>query len=144
MSFMLKPKVAYPQLPQNALGLTRRDYEGANSTLCAGCGHDSITAALIEACWGLSLEPKNIAMGTGHFFRDKAGAGQKTLQGHLGCIAPMQRLGAQTGHLVAGIERGQASGFTVVQQRVFQRLGRNIEVQHTLCRLSGAGRSARP
>jgi 2-oxoglutarate ferredoxin oxidoreductase subunit beta len=60
MSFMPKPKVTYPQLPQNALGLTRRDYEGANSTLCAGCGHDSITAALIEACWALSLEPKNV------------------------------------------------------------------------------------
>ncbi|HWG75819.1 MAG TPA: 2-oxoacid:ferredoxin oxidoreductase subunit beta [Steroidobacteraceae bacterium] len=60
MSFMPKPKVTYPQLPQNALGLTRRDYEGANSTLCAGCGHDSITAALIEACWALSLEPRNV------------------------------------------------------------------------------------
>src|SRR6185437_539390 len=60
MSFMAKPKVTHPQLPQNALGLTRRDYEGANSTLCAGCGHDSITAALIEACWALSLEPRNV------------------------------------------------------------------------------------
>jgi 2-oxoglutarate ferredoxin oxidoreductase subunit beta len=60
MSFMQKPKVTHPQLPHNALGLTRRDYEGANSTLCAGCGHDSITAALIEACWSLALEPKDI------------------------------------------------------------------------------------
>ena len=45
MTFMAKPKIAHPELPRNALGLTRRDYEGANSTLCAGCGHDSITAA---------------------------------------------------------------------------------------------------
>ncbi len=60
MSFMAKPKVIHPDLPHNALGLTRRDYEGANSTLCAGCGHDSITAALIEACWALSLEPQNV------------------------------------------------------------------------------------
>ncbi|HTV53048.1 MAG TPA: 2-oxoacid:ferredoxin oxidoreductase subunit beta [Steroidobacteraceae bacterium] len=61
MSFIAKPKVHHPDLPKNALGLTRRDYEGAFSTLCAGCGHDSITAALIEACWSLSLAPQNVA-----------------------------------------------------------------------------------
>jgi len=60
MTFMAKPKVAHPELPRNALGLTRRDYEGANSTLCAGCGHDSVTAALVEACWADAIEPKNL------------------------------------------------------------------------------------
>ena len=60
MTFIAKPKVTHPSLPQNALGLTRRAYEGALSTLCAGCGHDSITAAIVEACWGLSLEPQNL------------------------------------------------------------------------------------
>jgi 2-oxoglutarate/2-oxoacid ferredoxin oxidoreductase subunit beta len=60
VSYIAKPKVHHPSLPKNALGLTRRDYEGANSTLCAGCGHDSITAALIEACWELSLAPQDI------------------------------------------------------------------------------------
>ncbi len=60
MSFIAKPKVAHPSLPRNELGLTRRDYEGGMSTLCAGCGHDSITAALVEAVWGLSLVPQNI------------------------------------------------------------------------------------
>jgi 2-oxoglutarate ferredoxin oxidoreductase subunit beta len=60
MTFLAKPKVRHPSLPRNALGLTRRDYEGANSTLCAGCGHDSITAALIEACWDLSLPPQDV------------------------------------------------------------------------------------
>jgi 2-oxoglutarate ferredoxin oxidoreductase subunit beta len=47
MTFIAKPKVAHPSLPKNALGFTRRDYEGALSTLCAGCGHDSITAAIV-------------------------------------------------------------------------------------------------
>jgi 2-oxoglutarate/2-oxoacid ferredoxin oxidoreductase subunit beta len=60
MSFIAKPKVRHPGLPVNASGLTRRDYEGALSTLCAGCGHDSITAALVEACWGLDLAPQNV------------------------------------------------------------------------------------
>ncbi len=60
MTFMAKPKVAHPDLPKNALGLTRRDYEGAQSTLCAGCGHDSITAAIVEAVWANSIEPCDV------------------------------------------------------------------------------------
>src|SRR3954463_12867398 len=61
MSFIVKPKVAHPSLPRNELGLTRRDYEGGMSTLCAGCGHDSVTAAIIEACWQLSMRPEQLA-----------------------------------------------------------------------------------
>jgi 2-oxoglutarate ferredoxin oxidoreductase subunit beta len=61
MSFINKPKVAHPSLPRNELGLTRRDYEGSMSTLCAGCGHDSVTAAIIEAIWGMSLRPEQLA-----------------------------------------------------------------------------------
>ena len=60
MTFLAKPKVAHPSLPKNSLGLTRRDYEGALSTLCAGCGHDSITAAIVEAVWGIALEPQQL------------------------------------------------------------------------------------
>jgi 2-oxoglutarate/2-oxoacid ferredoxin oxidoreductase subunit beta len=60
MTYLLKPKVAHPTLPKNALGFTRRDYEGSLSTLCAGCGHDSITAAIVEACWGLEMKPQNL------------------------------------------------------------------------------------
>lgn len=60
MSFMTKPTVAHPGLPRNELGLTRRDYEGGMSTLCAGCGHDSVTAAIIEAVWELSMRPEQL------------------------------------------------------------------------------------
>jgi len=41
--------------------LTYRDYEGVVSTLCAGCGHDSITASIIDACYELSLPAHKIA-----------------------------------------------------------------------------------
>ena len=57
MSYTAKPKISHPKLPRNQLGLTARDYEGTVSTLCAGCGHDSITAALIQAVFELGLEP---------------------------------------------------------------------------------------
>src|SRR6202163_961462 len=60
MTFMAKPKITHPEMPRNALGLTRRDYEGVNSTLCAGCGHDSITAAIVEACWVDAVKPQDM------------------------------------------------------------------------------------
>jgi 2-oxoglutarate ferredoxin oxidoreductase subunit alpha len=46
---------------KNKVGYTRRDYEGRISTLCAGCGHDSISAAIIQACWELDIEPHRVA-----------------------------------------------------------------------------------
>src|SRR5580698_4587774 len=61
MPSIAKPPVAHPSLTRNELGLTIRDYEGTMSTLCAGCGHDSITAALIRALWELSTPPHRIA-----------------------------------------------------------------------------------
>ena len=45
MTYLTKPKLHHPALKKNEVGYTRRDYEGAISTLCAGCGHDSISAA---------------------------------------------------------------------------------------------------
>jgi 2-oxoglutarate ferredoxin oxidoreductase subunit beta len=61
MTYIAKPKFHHPALPKNALGYTHRDYEGSISTLCAGCGHDSISAALIEACYMLAIEPHRVA-----------------------------------------------------------------------------------
>lgn len=56
-----KPKLRHPALPRNALGHTRHDYEGAISTLCAGCGHDAISAAIVQACFELDLPPHRLA-----------------------------------------------------------------------------------
>src|SRR6186713_2478723 len=61
MTYVAKPKLHHPTLPKNKLGFTRRDYEGKVSTLCAGCGHDSISAALIQAFWELAIEPHRVA-----------------------------------------------------------------------------------
>ncbi|MBI4273771.1 MAG: 2-oxoacid:ferredoxin oxidoreductase subunit beta [Rhizobiales bacterium] len=61
MTYIAKPKFHHPGLPKNALGYTHRDYEGAISTLCAGCGHDSITGAIITACFELDIEPHRVA-----------------------------------------------------------------------------------
>ncbi len=56
-----KPVFRHPGLPKNDLGYTRSDYEGLDSTLCAGCGHDSVTNGIIQACFELSIEPHRVA-----------------------------------------------------------------------------------
>jgi 2-oxoglutarate ferredoxin oxidoreductase subunit beta len=60
-----KPKFAHPRLPKNELGYTRRDYEGSLSTLCAGCGHDSISAAIVDACFEMNIAPHRVAKMSG-------------------------------------------------------------------------------
>ncbi len=66
MTYIAKPKVHHPSLQKNAIGLTRRDYEGAMTTLCAGCGHDSITAAIIQAFWELDIAAAHRRQAVGH------------------------------------------------------------------------------
>jgi 2-oxoglutarate ferredoxin oxidoreductase subunit beta len=65
MPSIAKPIAKHPSLHRNELGLTVRDYEGSMSTLCAGCGHDSVTAAIIRACWELSIAPHMLAKMSG-------------------------------------------------------------------------------
>jgi 2-oxoglutarate ferredoxin oxidoreductase subunit beta len=54
------PSFRHPDLPRNELGYTRQSYEGGISTLCAGCGHDSISASIVQACFDMSIEPQNV------------------------------------------------------------------------------------
>ena len=61
MPSIAKPAITHPSLQKNSLGLTIRDYEGTMSTLCAGCGHDSITAAITRAVWESSIVPHRLA-----------------------------------------------------------------------------------
>ena len=56
-----RPSFRHPGIQPNEAGYSRRDYEGLISTLCAGCGHDSISNAIIQACFELSLPPHRIA-----------------------------------------------------------------------------------
>jgi 2-oxoglutarate/2-oxoacid ferredoxin oxidoreductase subunit beta len=61
MTYIAKPRLHHPTLERNRVGYTRRDYEGRVSTLCAGCGHDSISAAIVMACWQLDIQPHRVA-----------------------------------------------------------------------------------
>lgn len=61
----LKPVFRHPKTPKNRGGNTLKDYEGALSTLCAGCGHDSIGMAIQLACFELDISPHRIAKMSG-------------------------------------------------------------------------------
>src|SRR6516162_2366696 len=88
MTYLAKPKFHHPALPKNKLGYTHRDYEGKISTLCAGCGHDSITAAIIEACRvakisgiGCSSKTPDYFLGNSHGFNSVHGRMPSVLTG---------------------------------------------------------------
>lgn len=57
----VRPKFRHPELQKNKLGYTVDYYEGALSTLCAGCGHDSISAGIIQAAYEMNIEPHKLA-----------------------------------------------------------------------------------
>jgi 2-oxoglutarate ferredoxin oxidoreductase subunit beta len=61
----LRPNFRHPDVATNELGYTKKNYEGSLSTLCAGCGHDSISAAIVQACFELSIEPHRVAKMSG-------------------------------------------------------------------------------
>jgi len=64
MSYQI-PSFRHPDLPVNDLGYTKADYEGSISTLCAGCGHDSISGSIVKAVHELSIPPHKIAKMSG-------------------------------------------------------------------------------
>ncbi len=61
----IRPTFRHPSLAKNAKGFAKADYEGAISTLCAGCGHDSISGAIVQACYEMAIEPHRIAKVSG-------------------------------------------------------------------------------
>jgi 2-oxoglutarate/2-oxoacid ferredoxin oxidoreductase subunit beta len=65
MTSIAKPRIVHRGLQRNGLGLTLRDYEGGMSTLCAGCGHDSVTAAIVQAFFELDIPPHRVAKMSG-------------------------------------------------------------------------------
>jgi 2-oxoglutarate ferredoxin oxidoreductase subunit beta len=49
----------------NLVGLTKNDYRGNPSTLCQGCGHNSISSQIIAACYELDIVPENLVKFSG-------------------------------------------------------------------------------
>src|SRR6266436_406311 len=121
MTYLAKPKLHHPTLPKNKVGFTRRDYEGKVSTLCAGCWHDSISAALIQAFFELDILPHRVAKLSGigcssktpDYFLGISGDGDSASIG-LGQFAHVMRRGVNMTYIlenngVYGLTKGQFS-----------------------------------
>ena len=81
-------------LATNNIDLRKSDYKGAQTTLCQGCGHNSITSQIISACYEMSIKPETIVKLSGigcsskspAYFIDRA-HGFNSLHGRMPSIA---------------------------------------------------------
>ncbi len=94
MTSFKKPKIRRKNEPLNEIGLARHDYDGVMSTLCAGCGHDSVTASIARAFFELSIPPHRVAKVSGigcsskttsYFLKEAHGA--NTVHGRMPSVA---------------------------------------------------------
>ena len=137
MTYIAKPRVHHPSLQKNAIGLTRRDYEGAITTLCAGCGHDSITAAIIQAFWDLSIPPHTVAKLSGigcssktpaYFLREAHGF--NSVHGRMPAIAT--GAGAANGGLMMIGVSGDGDSLSIGIGQLSHAIRRNLNMLYVL------------
>ena len=137
MTYIAKPKVHHPSLQKNAIGLTRRDYEGAITTLCAGCGHDSITAAIIQAFWELDIAPHKVAKLSGigcssktpaYFLREAHGF--NSVHGRMPAVAT--GAGAANGDLVMIGVSGDGDSLSIGLGQMCHAIRRNLNLLYVL------------
>ena len=137
MSYITKPRVRHPALPRNALGLTPRDYEGSMSTLCAGCGHDSITAAIIQAVFDLNIAPHTLAKLSGigcssktPFYFVSQAHGFNAVHGRMPAIAT-GAIAANRNLIYLGVS-GDGDSLSIGLGHLCQAIRRNIDMLYII------------
>jgi 2-oxoglutarate ferredoxin oxidoreductase subunit beta len=137
MTYIAKPKAHHPSLKANAIGLIRRDYEGAITTLCAGCGHDSITAAIIQAFWELSIPPHKVAKLSGigcssktpaYFLREAHGF--NSVHGRMPAVATGAN--AANGDLILIGVSGDGDSLSIGLGQLCHAIRRNVNICYVL------------
>ncbi len=137
MTSFVKPKIRRANEPLNKLGLARSDYEGSMSTLCAGCGHDSVTAAIVRAFYELSIPPhralKISGIGcssktTSYFMNDSHGA--NTVHGRMPSFAT-GALSANNDLATIGIS-GDGDSLSIGLGQMAHAMRRNVNMLYML------------
>lgn len=137
MTSIAKPRIRHPGLPTNALGLTRRDYEGSMSTLCAGCGHDSVTAAIVQAFFEMDVPPHRVAKLSGigcssktpTYFISQA-HGFNSVHGRMPSVATGARA-ANRGLVLVGIS-GDGDSLSIGLGQLCHAMRRNVDLLYVL------------
>ncbi len=137
MTSIAKPKIVHQGLKRNALGLTVRDYEGSMSTLCAGCGHDSITAAIVQAFFELDIPPHGVAKMSGIGCSSKTPAyflsashGFNSVHGRMPSIATGANAANRELHLI-GVS-GDGDSLSIGLGQFMHALRRNLDMLYII------------
>jgi 2-oxoglutarate ferredoxin oxidoreductase subunit beta len=132
-----KPQIVHRGLKRNALGLTVRDYEGGMSTLCAGCGHDSITAAIVQAFFELDIPPHSVAKMSGIGCSSKTPAyflsaahGFNSVHGRMPSIATGTSAANRALHII-GVS-GDGDSLSIGLGQFMHALRRNLDMLYVI------------
>ena len=137
MSFISKPKIEFTGLSRNDLGLTLRDYEGGMSTLCAGCGHDSVSAALVQSFFDLNVPPHRVVKLSGIGCSSKTPAyflrgahGINTVHGRMPAVATGANA-ANRGLYCVGVS-GDGDSLSIGLGQFAHALRRNLDMLYVI------------
>ncbi len=137
MSSFIKPLIRRKNEPVNELGLTRADYDGAMSTLCAGCGHDSVTASMARAFYELSIEPHRAVKVSGigcsskttaYFLREAHG--NNTVHGRMPSVAT-GAIAANSDLTYIGVS-GDGDSLSIGLGQFVHAMRRNVDMLYVL------------
>ena len=137
MSSFIKPLIRRKNEPTNDLGLTRADYDGAMSTLCAGCGHDSVTASMARAFYELSIEPHRAVKVSGigcsskttaYFLREAHG--NNTVHGRMPSVAT-GAIAANSDLTYIGVS-GDGDSLSIGLGQFVHAMRRNVDMLYVL------------
>lgn len=137
MPSFTKPKIRLKHQKTNELGLIRADYDGVMSTLCAGCGHDSVTAAMATAFFELSIQPHTAVKVSGigcsskttSYFMKEA-HGNNTVHGRMPSVAT----GAMAGnpHMTYIGVSGDGDSLSIGAGQLVHAMRRNVNMLYML------------
>ncbi|MBW8011745.1 MAG: 2-oxoacid:ferredoxin oxidoreductase subunit beta [Chloroflexi bacterium] len=117
----------------NLIGLRKREYRGGVTTLCAGCGHNSISNQIIAACYELNIVPEEIVKFSGIGCSSKSPAyflnrsfGFNTLHGRMPSVATGASFGDTSLRAIAVSGDGDTSNIGLGQFKHVMR--RNLKL----------------
>lgn len=121
----------------NRAGLAKNAYEGLPSTLCAGCGHDSITRHIITAFWDMGINPRFVAKLSGigcssktpaYFLREAHGF--NSVHGRMPSVATGAKLANRKLHII-GVS-GDGDTASIGMGQFVHTLRRNLEAVYII------------
>jgi 2-oxoglutarate ferredoxin oxidoreductase subunit beta len=128
---------APPPKKTNRIGLEVLQYKGAKSTLCAGCGHNSVSERLIEAFYEMGVQPSQVAKFSGIGCSSKSPAyflsmshGFNTVHGRAPSVATGAMLGNQ--NLIGVVVSGDGDTASIGLGQFMHLLRRNLPLVYII------------